>query len=109
MIRGRPSGQGDRSRAPRRRGTEPAGDRAGAGGKLKLVEQAAKLRPVGLVALRHFAEHLASCMPAQRRDLRRFALAPCRYSRIAVNYGFFLHQTSAPKKPFVFKAPILVH
>jgi hypothetical protein len=72
----------------------------------ELVEQAAKLRPVGLVALRHLAEHLFRPIPAQRRDLCRDALASCRYPRIAANHGFFPHRNCAPEKPFVFKAEI---
>jgi hypothetical protein len=57
---------------------------ATAGPMGELVEQAAKLRPVGLRAARHFAEHLLSSGPGQLADLGLDALAVRRYPRVAV-------------------------
>jgi hypothetical protein len=76
--------------------------------RVELVEQPAKLRPVGLGSARHFAEHLARPMFPQFRYVSRDALAVRRYPRIAVNHGFILHQISAPKKRNRFKGLILV-
>jgi hypothetical protein len=76
---------------------------------VKLVEQSAKLRPVGLGSARHFAEHLARPVFPQFCYLSRDALAVRRYPRVAVNHGFILHQKSAPKKRNRFKALISVH
>jgi hypothetical protein len=47
-------------------------------------------------------------MLPERSDLNGNALAVGRYPRIAVNHGFFLHQSSAPKKLQRFKGLILV-
>jgi hypothetical protein len=51
---------------------------------VELVEQPAKLRPVGLGSARHFAEHLARPVLPQRRDLSGNALAVRRYPGVAV-------------------------
>jgi hypothetical protein len=75
---------------------------------VELVEQPAKLRPVGLVTLRHIADDAAPAGFPQRRDLASFALAAGRYPCLAVNHGFILQQTSAPKKHNDLKAPSLV-
>src|SRR5580704_13956415 len=74
---------------------------------IELVEQAAKLRPVGLTSARHFAEHLSRPLFPQRRYLSGRALAVRRYQRIAVNHRFILHQNSAPKKRNRFNDLIL--
>jgi hypothetical protein len=52
--------------------------------RLKAVEQAAKLRPVGLCAARDFAEHLFASSPVELAHLGVNALAVGGHSRITV-------------------------
>ena len=50
------------------------------------------------------AEHLVGAGGLELPHLSVDALAVRRYPRVAVNHGFILHQTSAPKKANRFKA-----
>jgi hypothetical protein len=89
-----------------RQPVEPGHEQHVAG--VELVEDAAKLRPVGLGSARPFAEHLARPVLPQCRDLRRDALAVRRDARIAVNHGVNLRLSFAQEKPFVFNGEIFV-
>jgi hypothetical protein len=76
---------------------------------VELVEQAAKLRPVGLRSARHLAEHLARPVFPQRRDLSGDALAVRRYPCIAVFHALLMAVIYAKEKPFRIKALIFFH
>lgn len=75
---------------------------------VELAEQAGELCPVGLVALRHLAEHLARPVLLQRRNLGGLALAACRDARVTENHKAILHQISATKKRIRIKGLVLV-
>ena len=76
---------------------------------VELVEQAAKLRAVGLGSARHFAEHLTRPVLPQRRDLSGHALAVRRYPGIAVFHALLMAVIYAKEKPFCIKALIFLH
>ena len=70
--------------------------------RLKLAEQPAKLRAVGLRPARHFAEHLLASGLGQLARLCVNALAVHRYPRIAAFHAAIVRRSCAAKKPNLF-------
>ena len=71
-------------------------------GGVGLVEQAAKLRPVGFGSARPFAEHLARPVLPQRRRLSGDALNVGPDPRVPVNHWCILHLYPVSFSPLIW-------
>ena len=72
------------------------------------AEYLAQCHAVGLGSTGNLAEHLRASRPGQLPHLCVNALAVRRYPGVAVFHAVIMHLESAPKKPNVFSALILV-